>query len=298
MEVLVLDGKNYVKASKAARDLGYATDYVGQLCRSGQVDSHLIGRTWYVNQDDLGTHRVEKKRMSRTKAREQAKKLIEEYRSGAAKSQNNYTNIAIQYEHDSAELIPKPRVVPIESEPVSRAIPESTDIDADDMQVYNEGDKVLMSGDLNVVDVTDGVIDSDTVLLRPGRIRHGQIDAPPEAAAESIAEKRVERTARIKPSFEERLGYNSTAASISSTATQNQSELNAVVQETPPAITIAGSRPSIALCALALIAVLFATVASIPAYSVMKVSNSGVVIVESSLEYSTQEALEILSSKI
>ena len=297
MEVLVLDGKNYVKASKAARDLGYATDYVGQLCRSGQVDSHLIGRTWYVNQDDLGTHRVEKKRMSRTKAREQAKKLIEEYRSGAAKSQNNYTNIAIQYEHDSAELIPKPRVVPVESEPVSRAVPESTDIDADDMQVYNEGDKVLMSGDLNVVDVTDGVIDSDTVLLRPGRIRHGQIDAPPEAAAESVAEKRVERTARIKPSFEERLGYNSTAASISSTATQNQIELNAVVQETP-AITMVGNRPSIALCALALIAVLFATVASIPAYSVMKVSNSGVVIVESSLEYSTQEALEILSSKI
>ena len=46
MEVLVLDGKNYVKASKAAKELGYATDYVGQLCRSGQVDAHLIGRTW------------------------------------------------------------------------------------------------------------------------------------------------------------------------------------------------------------------------------------------------------------
>ena len=48
MEILVLDGKTYVKASKAAKDLGYATDYVGQLCRNDQIDAHLIGRTWYV----------------------------------------------------------------------------------------------------------------------------------------------------------------------------------------------------------------------------------------------------------
>ena len=57
MDVLAIDGKNYVKSSVIARDLGYTTDYVGQLCRSGKVDARLFGRTWYVEKKSIGGHK-------------------------------------------------------------------------------------------------------------------------------------------------------------------------------------------------------------------------------------------------
>lgn len=163
MESLVLDGKTYVKASKAARDLGYATDYVGQLCRSGKVDAHLIGRTWYVYQDDLQTHRVEKKRMSRIKAREQAHKSIEAHRIKVNTTHNTYKNIDIQYEEDANELIPPTRklsVIPA----YERILKEKEVVDSNPTYI-NKGEKILMSGPISVVDVTDGPVDDETVFL-------------------------------------------------------------------------------------------------------------------------------------
>lgn len=167
MEVLVLDGKNYVKASKAAKDLGYATDYVGQLCRSGQVDSHLIGRTWYVNQEELSTHRVEKKRMSRVKAREYAKRTIEEYRTQNEKPQKTYNSVAISYEKDTEALIPETRKVTVVSEREKKHFNVHSKDEGDRKELVNKGEKILMEGNLNVVDVTDGEIDDSTTILKP-----------------------------------------------------------------------------------------------------------------------------------
>ncbi|MFZ2252679.1 MAG: hypothetical protein WAW13_00725 [Minisyncoccia bacterium] len=169
METLVLDGKSYVKASKAARDLGYATDYVGQLCRSGKVSAHLIGRTWYVNADELGTHRVEKKRMSRIKAREQAHKSIEEHRVKISTTSNTYKNIDIQYENDQEDLIPQTKKLLIQTPELKHYIEKEK---ADTRPTYvNKGEKVLMRGSVSVVDVTDGVIDDETTVLTPTAIR-------------------------------------------------------------------------------------------------------------------------------
>lgn len=186
MEVLVLDGKSYVKASKAARDLGYASDYVGQLCRSGQVDAHLIGRTWYVNPDQLGTHRFEKKRMSRVKAREQAKKAIEERRLKIVEEPNNYKNLDIRYEPDDRELIPETKKLEVQSVTVRRKGHRSSEPEYDSETVIeNKGNKVRMSGDLTVVDVTDGPIETDTTILTPGRIRSGTVTVTPIQAPTS-----------------------------------------------------------------------------------------------------------------
>lgn len=173
METLVLDGKSYVKASKAARDLGYATDYVGQLCRSGKVSAHLIGRTWYVNVDELGTHRIEKKRMSRIKAREHAHKSIAEHRVKISTTPNTYKNIDIQYEKDQEDLIPQTKKLLVQTTDVKHYIEKEK---ADTRPTYvNKGEKVLMQGSVAVVDVTDGVVDSETTLLTPTAIRRQPI---------------------------------------------------------------------------------------------------------------------------
>ena len=116
MEVLVLDGRKYIKASKAANELGYTADYVGQLCRRGKVSAHLIGRSWYVDQDELSMHRREKKRMSRIKAREQAKRSIEAHRKKINSPKETYKNITILYEEDHSDLIPETRRIEVESE--------------------------------------------------------------------------------------------------------------------------------------------------------------------------------------
>ncbi|HEU4677528.1 MAG TPA: hypothetical protein VFS75_02310 [Candidatus Paceibacterota bacterium] len=171
MEVLVLDGKNYVKASKAARDLGYATDYVGQLCRSGKVDARLIGRTWYVDPDQLGHHRVEKKRMSRVKAREQAKKAIEEVhrlRVNDTTPKPHFT-AGIRYEPDDRELIPETRKLSVESLGLVKVHPD--EVEGNELTIENEGEKILMSGDLTVEDVSDDPVEVDTVVLTPRVVR-------------------------------------------------------------------------------------------------------------------------------
>jgi len=170
METLVLDGKEYVKASKAAKDLGYTSDHVGQLCRKGKVDAHLVGRTWYVNKDELKEHKVEKKRNSRVKAREYAKQSIELHRKNMQlKKPNIYKNIDIQYENDTSELIPATRKLSVITTTPKIIVKESV-LKKEKVQNFefeNEGEKIQMQGDLSVVDVTEELTDSETVFLKP-----------------------------------------------------------------------------------------------------------------------------------
>ena len=258
METLVLDGKNYVKASKAARDLGYATDYVGQLCRSGKVSAHLIGRTWYVLQDELQIHRVEKKRMSRIKAREQAHKSIEAHRIKVNTTHNTYKNIDIQYEGDDRELIPTPKISPekkleIRSESAhAKAIAEAEYEETGGNIIDNAGDKVLMKGDLTVVDVTDGPSDDDTVTLTPRMMRkkpevtetkkeplEKSVEVSGEGGESTIIQ--IQKEEHKIPTFTERLGIEAITSDSDSAQTVSEestrAEIDPLVQQvlvTPP----------------------------------------------------------------
>ena len=175
MDILVLDGKEYIKASKAAKDLGYTSDYIGQLCRNKSISAHLVGRTWYVNTGELSAHKVDKKRISRVKAREQVKKSIAEHKEKVnQKTQNNYKNIVIHYESDTASLIPETRKILVKHDDVPKKISSKTIIseEADDFEIEHEGKKVQMSGEIEVIDVTDTPIDTtDVTFLKPHIIK-------------------------------------------------------------------------------------------------------------------------------
>ena len=56
-ESLILEGKNYISAKRAAKVINYAQDYIGQLCRRGKLDCRMIGRSWYVTEESLLAHR-------------------------------------------------------------------------------------------------------------------------------------------------------------------------------------------------------------------------------------------------
>ncbi|MBX2866371.1 hypothetical protein KTR10_00190 [Candidatus Kaiserbacteria bacterium] len=78
MEVITLNGREYIKASKAAREVGYTSDYVGQLCRSGAITAERVGRNWYVDREELREHKTDKKRNARSKAREHVRRIVRE----------------------------------------------------------------------------------------------------------------------------------------------------------------------------------------------------------------------------
>ncbi len=60
METVLLDGREYTKASVVAKRFNYTADYLGQLCRGKKVDARVIGRTWFVNIDSLEGHKSKK----------------------------------------------------------------------------------------------------------------------------------------------------------------------------------------------------------------------------------------------
>ncbi len=57
MDELTIGDKTYVSSKRAAKITGYATDYVGQLCREGRVEARLVGRNWYVLEGAIREHR-------------------------------------------------------------------------------------------------------------------------------------------------------------------------------------------------------------------------------------------------
>lgn len=54
---LNFDGKKFISAKIAAKNFGYTSDYVGQLCRAKKINSRLVGRSWYVSEKDLIEHK-------------------------------------------------------------------------------------------------------------------------------------------------------------------------------------------------------------------------------------------------
>lgn len=174
MDKLVLDGKTYVLASKAAADAGYTRDYVGQLARGGKVDAHLVGRSWYVNIDQLGEHRIETKRNARVKAREQVRREVLKVQEEVdpAPQRKHYLERSIRYEGDQNELIPAVKRVEVVSErpKIASKSNESRKSDKGSGKNYtieNKGEKILMSGKVDIVDATDeDALDEDTVFLQ------------------------------------------------------------------------------------------------------------------------------------
>jgi hypothetical protein len=303
MEVLVLDGKSYVKASKAAKDLGYATDYVGQLCRSGQVDAHLIGRTWYVNPDILKNHKVEKKRMSRAKAREYAKRTIAEHKKKSDETTNPYTKIEIRYEHDSESLLPETKKITVVSTPIKHSLQEEER--ADELTYENKGESVSMSGTLNVVDVTDGPIDDDTVILHPTSIHTSPRNDDSEKNGKQLEQKVLPRV-KIAPvierkTFTERLEESNvevTAVKVSATTAEiiepvAKGESISEIVEQPPQI-------SLRACFTIVLMIFFASLATLPTQKRITYTplDESTVVADISYTFSVNQVVSILSSKI
>ncbi len=132
MEKVVLDGREYTKASVVAKQFNYTSDYLGQLCRGKKVDARVIGRTWFVNVDSLQGHRSQKySSLKKPQATDSKSVGVTPLHSGIAPKQyikrvsmplravhktlntphtgslgEGAREVDVQYESDSASLLP------------------------------------------------------------------------------------------------------------------------------------------------------------------------------------------------
>ena len=98
---LFSEGKEYISASRAAKEVGYASDYIGQLCRSDKVPGRLIGRTWYVDLKSLIEHKQS------YKPRGVRKLTTDNKQSTTDTLPKSFKDIEVSYEPDIAPKLPE-----------------------------------------------------------------------------------------------------------------------------------------------------------------------------------------------
>lgn len=98
--MLEISGVKFVKANAVARELGYTSDYVGQLCRSGKINAQLVGRSWYVDRDSIKDHKQTRYRSTKKKSAE------------ALKSALRLTEDDLQRKYNSESYSAEERLVP------------------------------------------------------------------------------------------------------------------------------------------------------------------------------------------
>ncbi len=184
MDVLKVGSKNYVKASVIARELGYTTDYVGQLCRSNKVDAKLFGRSWYVEKDSILEHKSNRYRTTGVKSI----KAIREASSDATDDQETTVPVSNKkeqrfYIHNS--LKPSPRYVQDDTELLPQIQKKQGNLrvelaDSSAISITSSSEKYIFDtpelpaikfkGSLTVTDIADGVAPEGGVLLHPKEV--------------------------------------------------------------------------------------------------------------------------------
>ena len=117
MEVITINGKKFTKAANVAREFGYASDYVGQLARSGAVRAERVGRAWYVDRDEVAAHKGEKRRSVAARARAG---LVERVHVVKRANETVRHVSGISYHDGDAPLMPQILHTPLREAPVSR----------------------------------------------------------------------------------------------------------------------------------------------------------------------------------
>ncbi len=57
-DFLIIENKKFLSTKLAAKIAGYTSDYVGQLYRLGKVEGKMVGRSLYVREDSLVSHKL------------------------------------------------------------------------------------------------------------------------------------------------------------------------------------------------------------------------------------------------
>ena len=118
---IVLGGRPYISSREAGSISGYTSDYIARLCRTGEIESKKVGRTWYVEETSLATFMSEHEK----KKEEQKKKLSEERKKEYAYSFAN----SEENTQEESRVLPHTHTVPVRV-----AVPEAAVEESDELQ--------------------------------------------------------------------------------------------------------------------------------------------------------------------
>lgn len=111
MEEISVNGEIYVKSLVLAKKYGYTSDYLGQLCRGGDIKCTMVGRTWYVHEQSLLEHKKTRYRSTAAKSKSTLRKMASVevgqpkiLRSPLTAPENR--PLRHQYETDESDLLP------------------------------------------------------------------------------------------------------------------------------------------------------------------------------------------------
>lgn len=109
MEEISVNGEIYVKSLVLAKKYGYTSDYLGQLCRGGDIDCTMVGRTWYVKEQSLLDHKKTRYRSTAAKSKSSLRQMtaVEVGPKKAVSSPVKPINQkSYHYESDISDLLP------------------------------------------------------------------------------------------------------------------------------------------------------------------------------------------------
>ncbi len=211
MDVLAINGKNYVKASVIARDLGYTADYVGQLCRAGKVDAKLFGRSWYVDKDSIGDHKSTRYRSTQAVSKKNLQlhvASLEKEEAGSSYAQSRFYGYSQQkpvarYTPDSAELMPAIR--PVEKKegvlPVKLADASAVTIHSE-VEAYNfetpKLPEIRFKGSLNVGTYEEEHLEGEEKVEVKETVKASKTTSIHPKEVEVFTQEKIDKTAQNK----------------------------------------------------------------------------------------------------
>lgn len=233
MDEISVKGKKYLKAKLIARELGYTSDYVGQLCRGGKVDAELVGRTWYVDPDSIKGHRDSRYRSAKASTKRELKTDVmkalqtEEAltREHFYKHKKNLNDSQIQYETDESDLIPVTKKSVDDSQQskvkleIGLADAKDLEIETDDEKKYHfeapEREETKFFGTLKVTDfiteVTVGGDDEEPKTVPVSGLERQKVkkNIPDEVKIKSPTLKKALKESKIQDvvSTQEKMGH-------------------------------------------------------------------------------------------
>lgn len=185
MNTIAFDGVEYIKASVAAKDFGYTSDYIGQLCRAKKIDARLVGRTWFVSSDSIVAHKRNKHAkkaspessslsVTAIKTKPSRVKIDSVVKNKTAKLVNNIVSaepkeriLKVAYDRDEEALLPtlvKKVLPPPKRLRIEHANSKKIRIIGQKKKIANfkaeELPDVALSGKLSITSYPDRVVDS------------------------------------------------------------------------------------------------------------------------------------------
>ena len=85
--------KNLLTTSEASALSGYNADYIGRLCRSGEIVGKRLGRSWLVEEMSLKRFIKEQEAQKSRRAKKLAEQRVNEYRSAQSKTERSLLGI-------------------------------------------------------------------------------------------------------------------------------------------------------------------------------------------------------------